>query len=70
MLCTSHHISFGWSNQEKLDGLGIWQVWGTGEVHKGFWRGNLRERDHLQDLRVDSGIILKVIFKKLDGGTD
>jgi len=23
MLCTSHHISFGWSNQEKGDGRGI-----------------------------------------------
>jgi hypothetical protein len=24
-------------------------VWGTGEVHVGFWWGNLRERDHLED---------------------
>ena len=28
------------------------------------------ERDHLEDLRVDRGIILKLIFKKWDGGTD
>ena len=28
---------------------------GTGEVHTGFWWGNLRERDHLEDLGVDAG---------------
>jgi hypothetical protein len=30
----------------------------------GFWWGNLKERDHLEDLRVDGRIILKQIFKK------
>jgi len=24
----------------------MWRVWGTGEVYRGFWWGNLRERDH------------------------
>jgi len=33
-------------------------------------RGNLRERDHLKDLGVDTRIILKWIFKKQDGGMD
>jgi hypothetical protein len=23
-------------------------VWGTGEVHAGFWWGNLRDRDNFQ----------------------
>jgi hypothetical protein len=32
-----------------------------------FGGGNLRERDHLEDLRLDRRIILKYIFKKLDG---
>jgi hypothetical protein len=36
-------------------------------VHTAFWRGDLRERDHLQDLGVDGRIILKLIFKKYDG---
>jgi len=30
-----------------------------GEVYTGFWRGNLRERDHLEDPGVDERIILK-----------
>ena len=32
-----------------------------------FWCGNVKERDHLQDLDKDGGIILKWIFKKWDG---
>jgi hypothetical protein len=37
-------------------------------VYKGFWWGNLRERDHLGVLGVDGRIILKWIFKKCDFG--
>jgi hypothetical protein len=36
---------------------------GGGEVHIGFWRGNLKERDHLKDLGIDGRINLKWIFK-------
>jgi hypothetical protein len=32
--------------------------------------GKLRKRDHLKDLVVDGGIILKRIFKKWDGVID
>jgi hypothetical protein len=32
-------------------------VWGRGEVYTGFWWRNLRERDHLEDPRVDGRII-------------
>jgi hypothetical protein len=42
-------------------------VCGTGEVHAGFWWGELRERYHLEDLGVDGRIILKWIFKKWHG---
>ena len=45
----------------------MWHVCGTGEVHKGFWLGVLREKDHLEDLGVDIRITLKRIFKKWDG---
>jgi hypothetical protein len=43
----------------------MWHVWGTGEVRTGFWWGDLRERDQLQDLSVDGGI-LKWMFEKRD----
>jgi hypothetical protein len=32
--------------------------------YTGFWWGNLRERDHLEDLGLEGRIILKFIFKK------
>jgi hypothetical protein len=42
-------------------------VWKTGEVHAGFWWGDLRERGHLEEVGVDGRIILKWIFKTWDG---
>jgi hypothetical protein len=35
------------------------RMWGRGEVHTGFWRGNLREGVHLVDLDVHGNIILR-----------
>ena len=39
-------------------------------MHTGFWWGNLRERDHLEDLGIGGRIIIKRIFKKWDGNVD
>jgi hypothetical protein len=39
------------------------------EMHTGFWRGNLREGDHLGDPGIDGRIVLKWVFKKWDGGS-
>jgi hypothetical protein len=36
-------------------------------MHTGFWWGNLRERDHLEDPGIDGRIILRWIFRKWDG---
>jgi hypothetical protein len=41
---------------------------GRGVVLAGFWWGNLRKRDHLEDRRVDGRIILRWIFRKWDRG--
>jgi hypothetical protein len=41
---------------------------GGEEVYTGFWVGNLRERDHLEDSGIDGTIILRWIFRKCDGG--
>ena len=37
---------------------------GRRQAYTGFWRGNLRERDHLGDPDVDGKIILRWIFRK------
>jgi len=42
------------------------QYGGRTEVYTGFWWGNRRERDHLEDPVVDGRIILRWISLKLD----
>jgi hypothetical protein len=41
---------------------------GRGEVRTGFWCGNLRETDHLEDTGIDGRIILRWIFRNWDRG--
>lgn len=35
---------------------------GEKEIHAGFWRGNLKDRDRLEDLHVYSRMLLKCIL--------
>jgi hypothetical protein len=39
-----------------------------GEAHTGFWWGDLRGGDHLEDPAIDGRIIVKWIFEKWAGG--
>jgi len=69
MICTLHPSLFGRSNREERDGRGNYHLGdGRGEMYTGFRWGNPRERDHLEDPRVDGRIILRWIFRKLDEG--
>jgi hypothetical protein len=43
---------------------------GRVEVHAGFWLGNQRVRDHLEDAGLDGRLILRWFFKKWEGGMD
>jgi len=42
----------------------MWHVWEAAEAHTGFWWGDQRERDHMEDIGVFAMIIFKLIFKK------
>jgi hypothetical protein len=41
---------------------------GREEAYTGFWRGNLRKREHLGDPDVDGRIILRRIFQEVGCG--
>jgi hypothetical protein len=50
-------------------GGGAYSMYEGGERHiQGFGRGNLRERDHLEDPGIDGRIIFRWIFRKWDVG--
>jgi hypothetical protein len=46
----------------------MWQALETGEMHTGFWCGDLRERDHFEDPGIDGRIIFRWIFRKWNVG--
>jgi len=56
---------------EKNEVFGACSTYGwRGEMHTGFWLGNVRESVHLEDLGVGGRIILIWIFRKWDGVMD
>jgi len=62
--CTVHQIFFGLSNEVEWDGLSMWNVWETEEVHTGFWWWNINEGVYLENLGLDGRIILKWVCNK------
>lgn len=73
---SSHHIfpNIGFQKHSLSHRVLIIQtvehyVWGRREMHVGFWRGNRRERDDLEDVEVDGRTILLRIVKKQTGRT-
>jgi hypothetical protein len=56
------------NQMEKNEMGGACGTYGGGEVHTGFWWGDLREGDHVGDPGVDGRIILRRIFGRWDGG--
>jgi hypothetical protein len=50
MICAPNQILFG---QDEWDGQVVLHVWETAEIHTGLWFGDLRKRDHLENLGID-----------------
>jgi hypothetical protein len=44
------------------------RIWVRGEAYTKFWKGNMRERNHLSDPGVEGRIILIWIFRNCDKG--
>jgi len=43
-------------------------IWERGEAYTGFWWGNLREREQMEDPDVDGRIILRWILQEVGWG--
>jgi len=58
LICISVKTLFGWRDKKKDENF---QTCGTkgAEMNTGFWCGDLRERDNLEDPDVDCRIMLK-----------
>jgi hypothetical protein len=64
LYCSSNVIRVTKSRRVRLVGRVAHE--GREEVHTQFWWGNLRGRDHFENLGVNGEIILKLIFKIQD----
>jgi len=68
MICTPHKYHSSDQIEKNAMGGACSTYGGRGEVHTGFWWGNLRERDHMGDTGMHGMILWKWIFRKWNGG--
>jgi hypothetical protein len=62
MICTLPQYCAG--NKIKKSEIGdTSSMYGGTKGMKGFWRGNLRERDHWGDTGVEGRVVLRWIFR-------
>jgi len=52
-----------------IAGNNMCHVWGIVEVHAGIWWGNVKVRNHLEDLGIDGKLILKWVSNESFGRT-
>lgn len=45
-------------------------VLGRREIGTGFWRGNVKEREHFEGLGIEARIILKYVLRNKRGWTE
>jgi len=68
VICSPLQILLESSNREHWDGSLMWYVWGGKDrCTQGFGGGDPRERNHLENLGVEGGIILKWALEKWEG---
>jgi len=61
------HKCAGGKIETNETGRACGEYWGRIEVYTGCWWGSLRERGHWGDQDLDGRIILRWIFRKLEG---
>jgi hypothetical protein len=62
MACTLHQILLGWSSQGGWDGRGMYHSRERWEMNTIFSSGNVKVRDHWEDLVPDRRNVLKLIL--------
>jgi hypothetical protein len=54
----------GSTNSRKMRWWDKQHAWGRGEMHTGFWWGNMKGNDSLGNLNIDGRILLQLSLKK------